>query len=247
MFLPRRLLLGAALLAPLTAAAQKRTDPPRMADPPPVTIPTLPQRASSAEGFVPPGWKLEASVQGDLDEDGRPDLAMVLRAQDPANILDNPGLGEPRLDTNPRLLAIAFGTPEGYRMVLQDQSLIPRRTNPRLEDPFDADSLRIARGTLRVGLGLWSSAGSWGAERRNFTFRWQNQRFELIGYDATEVNRASGETRELSVNLSTARAIIREGDPVRERRVALRERPALRLDAVGNGLNYDPGVEGWNQ
>ncbi|WBV43071.1 hypothetical protein [Pseudoroseomonas cervicalis] len=247
MVLPRRLLLGAALLAPLTAAAQKRPGPARMAEPPPVAIPTLPPTASSAEGFVPPGWRLEASAQGDLDEDGRPDLAMVLRAQDPANILDNPGLGEPRLDTNPRLLAIAFGTPDGYRLALQDASLIPRRTDPRFEDPFEAETLRIARFTLRLGLGLWANAGSWGAERRDFTFRWQNGGFELIGFDLTETNRASGESRALSVNLSTSHAIIREGDPVRERRVVLHQRPLPRLGAVGSGLNYDPAVPGWDQ
>lgn len=36
-------------------------------DLPPVQYPTLPAQAANAAGFVPQGWALESSVEGDLD------------------------------------------------------------------------------------------------------------------------------------------------------------------------------------
>lgn len=247
---PRRAVIGAAPLLPLVARAQTKTGGRQMAEPPPISLPRLPERAPDVAGFVPPGWALEHRVTGDLDGDGWADLAMILRMQDPANILDNPGLGERRLDTNPRLLAVAFAVPGvnggGYRLAEQDGALIPRRTNPVLEDPVSPDSLELVRGTLRLRLGRWASAGSYGTETRTLTFRWQGGRFEMIGLDSVQVHRATGELRELSVNFSTGRAVRGlgsiESDRKRERRIALPPRPPIPLREVGDGLAFDPGV-----
>jgi hypothetical protein len=39
----------------------------------------------------------------------------------------------------------------------------------------------IEAGTVRVTLGRFMSAGGWSMGRSTFTFRHQNERFELIG------------------------------------------------------------------
>ncbi|MGO4610652.1 hypothetical protein AB4142_30435, partial [Variovorax sp. 2RAF20] len=77
-------------------------------DVPPVRYPAVPAHAATAEGFVPAGWTLEYRIEGDLDQDGRADLALVLRQQDPRNIIEHDGFGPSPYDSNPRILAIAF-------------------------------------------------------------------------------------------------------------------------------------------
>jgi len=233
-----------ALLAGLSCAAAQELAIPA------VTYPALPREAASAEGFVPPGWQLEAQARGDLNGDGKADLAFVLHATDPKNVVANPdGLGVKSLDTNPRILAAAFArvSGDGYDLVLENHALIPRRTDPVMDDPFDsvaASGLEVARGTLRLRLGVFASAGSWGMSNMTWTFRWQTGRFELIGYDRTDTNRGSGEIEGLSVNYLTRRAKRTvgsiESDAEKTRWETLARGPLLSLDEVGDGLEFDP-------
>src|SRR5271154_1040489 len=98
--------------------------------PPDVTYPKLAAHADAAEGFAPTGWQIETRLSGDLNGDGIDDLALVLRAHDPANVLDNTGgLGVEKLDTNPRILAVALGrSGGGYDLAAENHTLIPRAT-----------------------------------------------------------------------------------------------------------------------
>ena len=98
---------------------------------PPVRIPALPQDAVDARAFAPPGWILQIQAAGDLNGDGRPDLVFVLHETDKRNILHDAGSGSEPLDTNPRILAVAFAKPDGgYQLVAQNSQLIPRRDSP---------------------------------------------------------------------------------------------------------------------
>ena len=232
----------AVLLAGLSCASAQELAIPA------ATYPALPRQAAAAEGFVPPGWRLEAQAKGDLDGDGKADLAFVLHDTDPKNVVANPdGLGVDPLDTNPRILAVAFARAAGYELALENHALIPRRTDPVLDDPFDsvaASGLEVARGTLRLRLGVFASAGSWSMSTIATTFRWQNGRFELIGYDRTETNRGSGEIEGLSINYLTRRAKRSQGtiesDAEKTRWETLPRGPLLSLDEVGDGLEFDP-------
>ncbi|MGO4128938.1 hypothetical protein AB4Z01_31400 [Inquilinus sp. YAF38] len=232
----------AILLAGLSCASAQELDIPA------ATYPALPRQAASAEGFVPPGWQLEAQAKGDLDGNGKADLAFVLHATDPKNVVANPeGLGVDSLDTNPRILAVAFARAAGYELAMENHALIPRRTDPVMDDPFDsvaASGLEVARGTLRLRLGVFASAGSWSMSTTTMTFRWQGGRFELIGYDRTETNRGSGEIEGLSINYLTRRAKRSQGtiesDAEKTRWETLPRGPLLSLDEVGDGLAFDP-------
>jgi hypothetical protein len=229
-----------ALLAAAAAAAQVEEG-----GPPPVDIPQLPEQAADAAGFVPAGWRLEASASGDLDRDGRSDLAMVLRMDDPANVLSNDGLCGETLDTNPRILAVALAAAgRGYRLGVQDQELIPRRDNPCATDWFAPEHLRIERGAVRVDLERFMSAGGWDMGTTSFTFRWEDGNLRLIGYDFSNMKRNTGEFTAVSINYLTGRAKLTRGrmDEDREtvRWVPLHNRSPVTIWSVGDGLMFDP-------
>ncbi len=65
---------------------------------------------------------------------------------------------------------------------------------------MDEGSLSIQYGALRASLGYWLSSGSWSSTRHTFTFRRDDRRFRLIGFDVHEFKWNSGETTELSIN-----------------------------------------------
>lgn len=215
---------------------------------PEIRYPALPARGANAEGFVPSGWRLDQQAAGDLDGDGRADIAFVVRMNDSANIVRHDILGEDPLDTNPRMLGIAFAAPGGgYRLALQDRTLIPRREIPTQADMLDPEDrgLEIARGALKLRLTRFMSAGGWSAGSTSFTFRWQAGAFRLIGYDFVNVQRNTGCMVAFSLNYLTRRARLEaayvdsEGaGEVRWRRLPAR---ALRtIGDIGNGLEFDP-------
>src|ERR1700742_571839 len=108
---------------------------------PPVTYPALARHASTAEGFVPAGWRMESEMSGDLNGDGNADIVFDLRGSDPRNVIDARSQGGPeKFDTNPRILAVAFAAAAGgYDLALENHTLIGRTIEPFAQDPFDAN------------------------------------------------------------------------------------------------------------
>lgn len=216
-------LLAAASLAPAAAAQELAI--------PPVAYPSLARTAASAQGFVPPGWSLVASRRGDLNGDGAADLVLLLRMNDPANILSIP-LGDriERFDTNPHLLLIAFAEPRGfYRLAVSNRGLFPRPERPWTGDePPGEDTLRLERGSLLLN---FTYLRGWAAYR----FRWQGGPFRLIGYDRGGAS--GGCVERISINYLTGRARVTKGliESARTRtawrRLSAADRPTLdRID-----------------
>ncbi|RBL67868.1 hypothetical protein C3E98_029510 [Pseudomonas sp. MWU13-2625] len=169
-----------------------------------VPSPLIVPLAGKPEDFVPKGWKLEFQTKGDLNGDGRDDLALVLRDNDPANVISDDGMCESPFDANPRILVVAFAQPDGqYALALRNETLIPTRESPCLADALEEGNVSIDRGTLQVTLGRFASAGSWEMGSTTVTFRWQDRNFMLIGYDNLSVMRNTAAFRPLGVNYSS--------------------------------------------
>jgi hypothetical protein len=214
---------------------------------PPVSYPALPASAAAAEGFAPRGWRVEARAGGDISGDGLADLAVVLRMNDPANILTHDGLGDNPFDTNPRILAVALGVPGGgYRLAAQDHQLIARRDYPTQSDPFEQE-LAIERGSLNVTVRLFMNAGGWGAGSSSFRFRWRDDGLRLVGYDHLDVQRNSGCMTRLSINYLTGRVKRSAGRTDLDRETVrwsrLPVRALLPIDRIGDGLAFEAGGE----
>ena len=180
---------------------------------PDVTYPSLPKQASSAAGFVPRGWVLEAQAS----RRSQPGCHCRSRAgSSPERAQEHrqeSGLGENPFDTNPRILAVAFrdGPAGDFVLQLENRTLIPRRTDPVMADPFEG-GLAIDRGNLRVNLNLWLSAGGWDMSGMTHTLQYRNGRLELIGYDRSTTNRRSLDTTDVSVNYLSGKMKISTGN-----------------------------------
>jgi hypothetical protein len=217
-------------------------------DIPSATYPRLADFAIDSDAFAPPGWAVEAKATGDLDKDGDEDVVFVLHETDPAKILKNEGLGIPELNSNPRILGVGFREGAGYRLALQNNTVIPRHIDPILEDPFAADyGLEIARGAFSVTLINFANAGSWEAGEAKLTFRWQNNRFELIGWERSTVRRNTGETVGRSANFSTGMLQVTTGSIEHDRTKVAKKEIAMKpmpIDEVGDGLLFGQGIDG---
>jgi len=209
-----------------------------------VVFPALPAQARTQADLVPKGWIVEMESRGDLNGDRVPDLLLVLHMTDPSNVITNDGFGASELDTNPRILVVAFAdkATKKYSLALANHTLIPRHTNPNMDDPLEG--AEIVKGTLQVSLWFWMSAGSWYESQTRFTFRYQDGCFKLIGYDSTGRQRNREETSTVSINYLTKKVKTTKGNIQDDRTnvswktVRIPSLPCL--DAVGDGLDFDP-------
>jgi len=156
--------------------------------------------------YIPKGWVLDTALSGDLNKDQKADVVLVLRNTLAANFKKNDGLGMDQLDLNPRRLLILFKTNTGYTKELASDVFLPSVNDEEstcLEDPFSEGGIEISKGLLKIRLHYWLSCGSWYVTDYDYTFRYQNKKFELIGLDVSSFHRASGESSITSYNFST--------------------------------------------
>lgn len=169
---------------------------------------SIPENGSTIKSFVPKGWKIISESTGDLNKDGLADKAIVIEDIDTKNFITNDGLGQNTLNLNPRVLLVLFKTKaNSYRLAVKNLGFIPSENDEEstcLADPLMQEGgIGIEKGLLKISYQYWLSCGSWYVTNKDYTFRFQNQKFELIGYDDFSFHRSSGEQSSTSINLST--------------------------------------------
>ena len=100
-----------------------------------------------------------------------------------------------RIDKDTSGLLVVAKNDKGFIQSENDQE------NPTLMDTLNG--INIKNHILRINFSYFLSAGSYSASQTIFTFRFQNNRFELIGLDNNSFMRNSGEQEEFSINFST--------------------------------------------
>lgn len=174
----------------------------------------FPEKAKNINGFVPKDWKTVLSAKGDLNNDKLEDVAIIIEKTDKANIVKNENLGSEYLNLNPRILLVLFKQKNGSYILAgkNDKGFIKSEGNkesPALMDTLD--SISIKNDILKIKFNYFLSAGSWSVTQNTYTFRFQNQKLELIGFDNNSFMRNSGDQEKLSINFSTNKVKITTG------------------------------------
>jgi hypothetical protein len=134
---------------------------------------------------------------------------------------------------------------KGYRLALSNHQLISRLTSSTESDPLTENGgVTIDRGSLKVSLYYFSSAGGWDTGTKSFRFRLEGNVFRLIGYDRLNAHRGTGVTEEVSINYLTRKVVIKTGTfdngEVKIITRKLRKSVIPNIDQVGEGLVFEP-------
>ena len=179
----------------------------------------FPQKAKTVNDFIPKGWKEILTTNGDLNRDKLEDTVIVIEKDDKKNIKKNDGFGPEELNLNPRILLVLFKQKDGTYVLASknDKGFIKSEgndDNPALMDTLD--DIIIKNNVLKIVFNYFMSAGSWWTSTNVYIFRFQNNVFELIGYESNAYMRNTGEEEGTSINFSTNKAKITTGGNIFE-------------------------------
>ena len=179
----------------------------------------FPQKAKTVNDFIPKGWKEILTTNGDLNRDKLEDTVIVIEKEDKKNIKKNDGFGPEELNLNPRILLVLFKQKDGTYILASknDKGFIQSENdeeNPTLMDTLNG--INIKNNILRINFSYFLSAGSWWTSTNVYIFRFQNNVFELIGYESNAYMRNTGEEERTSINFSTNKAKITTGGNIFE-------------------------------
>ena len=171
-----------------------------------------PQKASKVEDFIPKGWKSIIVKKGDLNKDKIDDVVLLIQKNDPKNfrkVEDGTNL-----DFNPVVMLVLFkDTNSQYNLVAKnDKGFIPSEGKAHeevLQSIEDSNSITIKNNTLKIYT-LWEGPSAASTSSTNYVFRYQNNRFELIGLEIRSGGNSSYTDYEsfvASINFSTKKLI----------------------------------------
>jgi hypothetical protein len=180
-------------------------------------VPIVVKEGAAIEQFVPENWRIIQEAVGDLNKDIYEDAAFVIQEMDPKRIETRNGNVVDTLDTNPRILIIAFRDPvsKAFKLKEVSRTFILNHQSFNMDDPFDG--IAILEGVLSVRFHLWYNMGSWFSTVLDYKFRYQQNDFYLIGAEFDETHRGTSEVVKRSFNFSTKK--------MRETRITLENTP----------------------
>jgi len=178
----------------------------------------IPAHGKDSLAFVPKAWHIITRAKGDLNKDGKADIALVVEDTNASNFIKNESLGERELNTNSRYLIIIFRDGEGYKLAAVHKNFIPPAGDEDatcLADPLLQDGgITIKKGVLLLDFHYWLSCGSYEVSHETYTLRWQDNQFILIGYDSSEYSRSLGDESSVSINFVTRKKAVTTGGNV---------------------------------
>ena len=207
----------------------------------------MPQRSEKLEDFVPDFWNIEFIRQDDLNKDGQSDTVMVVKNRKNPIFLPYENCDDcAPIDTNPRILIVLFADGKSWRLIKQNIDVITGLI--LTQDSFN----RIDGFDVYAGNGTFSNRIGWFSTELGynvFKFRWQDNDFYLIGYDAYSRHRMTGEENTYSYNFLTWRENIVTETPVDDEKSdettkksvwkQLNKQPLLKLDQIIEANIFD--------
>ena len=176
------------------------------------------EKASKVEDFIPKGWKSIVIRKGDLNKDKIDDVVLVIEKNDPKNMKKSESTYEESVvnNFNPRIILVLFKDKNSqYNLVAKNENGFIVSEGKSYEEGFEklassnlngklSDSITIKNNTLRI---YTFFEGVRDMSSTEYVFRYQNNRFELIGLEIKSYGRhsTSGDTEKdkYSINFST--------------------------------------------
>ncbi len=193
----RRILSVLLIVSCSSANGIAQDDSRRMIDPE-----IIPLSGAVTKDFIPPGWKIEQEISGDLNADNQPDAVVQLIEDKPEQ--NNKGEYQDRY----RALLLLLKSRDGkfQRGAVAVKLLQCTGCGGMLGSGGTGADLKIEKGVLIV------SQLSGSREMRDLTQRFRfdavAKRFVLIGQDVAERDRATGKSTMFSTNFLTGKQVI---------------------------------------
>lgn len=182
----------------------------------------FPQKASKVEDFIPKGWKKLIVEKGDLNKDKIDDIVLLIQKNDPKNFRNAESgymyMPIENADFNPIIVLVLLkDTNSQYNLVAKNdkgfivsegkahEEVLEELYSPNFDEDL-SDSISIKNNTLRIHTFYEFVRGMSSTE---YVFRYQNNRFELIGLEVNDGG-VSGdylESNNYSINFSTKKLI----------------------------------------
>src|SRR6266566_5492351 len=163
----------------------------------------IPLEAARANDFVPPGWKIEEQIAGDLNNDSLSDLALKLVEDKPAT--DKDGDATERQ----RALVIVLRRKDGKlaRAGVADRLLQCTRCGGAFYGVVESPAnVKIEKGVLTID----QDHGSRNVTNTIYRFRYEPEtgKFALIGFDLSDADRTNASVVSESTNYLTGVRIV---------------------------------------
>lgn len=154
-------------------------------------FPRLIQQAKSVEQLIPKNWKLIDSAKGDLNQDNKDDIVLVLEFNTAVDEDRAYGNYEIELITEtqkPRMLAVYFKKDELYRLAIQNNDFVLRsEEGGKMGDPFKG--LRIDSNKFILS---FEGGNDW-RWKLNYEFEYQQKEWALVAANNVYYHKDSGE------------------------------------------------------
>lgn len=175
----------------------------------------FPEKASKVEEFIPKGWKSIIIKKGDLNKDKIDDVVLVIEKNDPKNFKKSESTYETSVvhNFNPRIILVLFKDKNSqYNLVAKNEDGFIVSEGKSYEEGFEklaspnndklSDSIAIKNNILHIYTYFEATRSSSSTE---YIFRYQNNRFELIGLEVNADGAGGGyvENSNYSFNFST--------------------------------------------
>ena len=126
--------------------------------------------------FLPKGYEVFETINGDLNKDGIEDCVLIIKGTDKNQIITDEYRGQ--LDRNRRGIIVLFNKKDHYELAVKNYECLSSENEDGGVYFAPELSVEIKNGNLYAHYGH-GRYGYW-----KYTFRFQNSDFELIGYDA---------------------------------------------------------------
>lgn len=144
--------------------------------------------------FLPKGYIVFETLNGDLNKDGIDDCVLIIKGTDTSKIVTDKYRG--KLDRNRRGIIVLFEKNGQYELAMKNLECFSSENEDGGVYFAPELSIEINKGNLYFHYGH-GRYGYW-----KYTFRFKNSDFELIGYDASD-NRGPVINNLTSINFST--------------------------------------------